>query len=218
VPRFPAGFTVAGLRASDDVARAVRAAAQIIRRAHLVTFGYALPGLLLIAGQPLDPAEIPGRIRRVLFWAGIRDWGGLAGYGMEDLRDIRMLGQGSVRIIAEAAVWRVAVIAAGQMTGSVAAPDSDRARRMMLPAGCVAMPLQAVAAWAVAERGMTTAGELLQLAPGVTGLPAELFSEWEMARELDLRRLAGGPGAMPRLPGLLRDLLAEVGDRRRERS
>jgi hypothetical protein len=211
----PSGYTAAGLRASDNVARAVRAAAQIIRQAYPVTFGHALPGLHLIAGQPLDPAELPGRVRGALSREGIRDWGGLADCGVQDLLGIRMLGTGSVRLIAEAAVWRVAVIALIERAGSPVVPDAAAARRAM-PPGCVAMPLQALAAWAVAERGMTTVGDLLALAPGMTGLPTEIASEWELARYMDLRRLAGGPSTTPQLPGLLRDLLAEIDERRRE--
>jgi Sigma-70, region 4 len=181
-----------------------------------VTFGHALPGLHLIAGQPLDPAELPGRVRGALSREGIREWGGLAGYGVQDLLAIRMLGTGSVRLIAEAAVWRVAVIALGERTGSPVAPDAAAPGRAMLPAGCVAIPVQALAAWAVVERGITTVGGLLALAPDLTGLPPEIASEWELARDTDLRRLAGGPPTMPQLPGLLRDLLAEVDGRRRE--
>jgi hypothetical protein len=129
----PAGYTAAGLRASDDAARAVRVAAQIIQQARPVTFAHALPGLHLIAGQSLDPAELPGRVRGALSREGIRDWGGLADCGVQDLLAIRMLGTGSVRLIAEAAVWRVAVIALAERPGSPVVPDAVAVSRAMPP-------------------------------------------------------------------------------------
>lgn len=211
-----AGYTAAGIRANDDVGQAVRAAAQIIRQAYPVSFGHALPALYLIADQALDTAELPGRVRGALSNQGIHDWGGLAGCGVQRLLEIPNLGMGAVRLITEAAVWRAAVIAAGEMAGSSAPQDPATGEPQTLPAGCIALPLQALAAWAVAERGIAMVGELLALGPDVTGLPADIAREWERAKNLDLRWLAGGPTATPQLPGLLHDLLNEVDDRRRE--
>lgn len=209
-----AGYTAAGVCASDNAGRAVRAAAQIIRQAYPAALADALPGLRLVADQELDPAELPGRVRSALSSQGIRDWGSLADCGVQRLLEVPNLGMGAVRLVTQAAVWRVAVIAASEMAGSSAMPDPVTASPGALPAGCVAIPLQALAAWAVTERGITTVGNLLALAPDVTGLPADIAGEWELARELDLRWLAGGPAAMPQLADLLADLLAQVDERR----
>jgi hypothetical protein len=210
------GYTPAGVRASENNARAVRAAAQIIRQAYPVSFGHALPGLNLIADQALDAAELPCRVRAALSSQGIHDWGGLAGCGVQYLLEIPNLGMGAVRLITEAAVWRVAVIAAGEMAGSFVREDPAPVKSQTLPGGCIAIPLQALAAWAIAERGMVMVGDLLALGPEVTGLLADVAREWELARNLDLRWLAAGPAAMPQLPGLLDELLNEVDERRRE--
>jgi hypothetical protein len=210
-----AGYTPAGVRANDNLTRAVRAAAQVIRQAYPASLEDALPGLHLAAGQPLGPAELPGRIRNALAGRGILDWGGLARCGVQDLLETPGLGMGAVRLITEAAVWRIAVIAAGELPGSSATMD-PAAGSQVPPGGCIAVPLRALAAWAYAERGITTVGGLLGLAPGVAGMPAEIAREWEHARDMDLRLLAGGPPPAPQLPALLRDLLAEVDERRRE--
>jgi hypothetical protein len=213
---IPVGYTPAGLRADPGMARAVRTAAFIILRAYPLALADALPGLQHLANQSLDRAELPTRIRTALAGNGIRDWGALADHGLQDLLNIRMLGRGSVRVITEAAAWRIAALAVGKVTGSFMVADSGRPRSALLPPGSVAIPLHALAAWAIAERGITTVGELLALVPDARSLPAEIASEWEQARELDLRQLAGGPSTLPYLPGLLRELLADLEERRRE--
>jgi Sigma-70, region 4 len=120
-------------------------------------------------------------------------------------------------LITEAAVWRVAVIAAGEMAGSSMTEDPAPVKPQTLPAGCIAIPLQALAAWTVAERGTVVVGDLMALGPDVTALPADIAREWELTPKLDLRWLAGGPSAVPQLPpGLLDDLLNEVDERRQE--
>jgi hypothetical protein len=78
-----------------------------------------------------------------------------------------------------------------------------------------ARALQVVAAWAVAERGAQVLGDLLTLAPGVTDLPPEVAEGWARVRQIGLRPLAGTELPDGDLAQLARDLLGEVGERRR---
>lgn len=52
--------------------------------------------------------------------------------------------------------------------------------------------LQVAAAWAVAEHGARSAGDLLAAVGGARELPPEVASAWSHIRGLDLRQLAGG--------------------------
>ena len=83
-----------------------------------------------------------------------------------------------------------------------------------LPADA-ARALQVAAAWAVAERGAQTLGELLTLAPGVGDLPPDVASSWNRIRELSLQSLAGTARADGDLSRLAQDLIDELDERRR---
>jgi len=83
-----------------------------------------------------------------------------------------------------------------------------------LPAAA-ARALQVIAAWAVAEHGASTLGDLLTLAPDVQDLPPDVARSWERIRQLDLRPLAGAALPDGDLPQLARDLLDELEERQR---
>ena len=83
-----------------------------------------------------------------------------------------------------------------------------------LPAA-VAKALEVMAAWAVAEHGARTLGDLLTLIPGMEVLPPDLTRSWDRIRQLDLRTLAGAAVPDGDLPQLARDLLDELEERRR---
>jgi Sigma-70, region 4 len=83
-----------------------------------------------------------------------------------------------------------------------------------LPAAAV-RALQVIAAWAVAEHGAQTLGDLLTLAPGVPDLPADVGRSWDRIRRVELETLAGAALADSDLPQLARDLLDELEERRR---
>ena len=72
-----------------------------------------------------------------------------------------------------------------------------------------------MAAWAVAEHGASTIGDLLTLAPDVQDLPPDVARSWERIRQLDLQPLAGTALPDGDLPQLARDLLDELEERRR---
>ncbi len=88
----------------------------------------------------------------------------------------------------------------------------------VMPAGlptAAARALQVMAAWAVAEHGASTIGDLLTLAPDVQDLPPDVARSWERIRQLDLQPLAGTALPDGDLPQLARDLLDELEERRR---
>jgi Sigma-70, region 4 len=95
-----------------------------------------------------------------------------------------------------------AVPAAGGMVTSVGLPP-DAARA-----------LQVMAAWAAAEHGAETLGDLLTPTCDVEDLPPDVARSWDRIRQLRLRLLAA---ALPDddLPRLARELLDELEDRRR---
>jgi Sigma-70, region 4 len=72
-----------------------------------------------------------------------------------------------------------------------------------------------MAAWAVAEHGARTLGDLLTLDPDVQDLPPDVARSWGRIRQLDLRLLAGAELSDGDLPQLARDLLDELEERRR---
>jgi hypothetical protein len=51
--------------------------------------------------------------------------------------------------------------------------------------------LKVVAAWAVAERGARTAGDLIASVGRTRGLPPEVAAAWDHIRQLDLRQVTG---------------------------
>ena len=83
-----------------------------------------------------------------------------------------------------------------------------------LPADA-AWALQIMAAWAVAEHGAQTLGDLLTLAPDAEDLPPDVARSWDRIRRLPLRLLAGAALPDGDLPQLARDLLDELEERRR---
>jgi hypothetical protein len=83
-----------------------------------------------------------------------------------------------------------------------------------LPAAA-AVALQVMAAWAVAEQGARTLGDLLTLAPRVEDLPPDVARSWDRIRQLDLPPLAGTALPDSDLPQLAHDLLGELEERRR---
>jgi hypothetical protein len=74
--------------------------------------------------------------------------------------------------------------------------------------------IQVVAAWAVAEQGAVTAGDLLAVPAATQGLPPDVTAAWDQVRDLDLRLLAGRMLPDAGLAGLAAELLAEVDQRR----
>ena len=79
----------------------------------------------------------------------------------------------------------------------------------------VARALHLVARWAVAERGASTFGDLLTLAPGIAELPPEVARSWDRIGQLGLQALTGTAPAGRGLPELAGRLLGEVADDRR---
>ena len=101
-------------------------------------------------------------------------------------------------------------------TGSL--PGCGGAGRPVTPAGLpadTARALQVMAAWAVAEHGARTLGDLLTLAPGVADLPPDVARSWDRLGQFGLRPLAGAALPDGDLPQLACDLLDEVEERRR---
>ncbi len=74
--------------------------------------------------------------------------------------------------------------------------------------------LQALAAWAQAERGARTLGDVLTLADGITYLPPDVTRAWELMTGTRLRFLADPPDEED-LPYLAEDLLQQIDQRRR---
>jgi hypothetical protein len=83
-----------------------------------------------------------------------------------------------------------------------------------LPADA-AKALEVIAAWAVAEHGARTLGDLLSLTPSIEALPPDFARSWDRIRQLDLRPLAGVALPDGDLQQLARDLLDELEERRR---
>ena len=79
----------------------------------------------------------------------------------------------------------------------------------------VTRALQLAARWAVAERGASTFGDLLTLAPGIAGLPPDVARSWDRIGQLDLHSLTGTALPGHDLPRLAGRLLGEVADDRR---
>ncbi|MGH3188907.1 MAG: hypothetical protein ACRDPY_09930 [Streptosporangiaceae bacterium] len=102
-------------------------------------------------------------------------------------------------------------------TGAQADADGrDLAAGAMQPTPVpeVTSSLRTVAAWAQAERGARTLGEVLALADGIVGLPPDVARAWELIAGTSLRSLAGPPDEKD-LPGLAEELLGRVEQRRR---
>lgn len=86
------------------------------------------------------------------------------------------------------------------------------------PAGLpatAATALRVMAAWAVAEHGASTLGDLLTLAPGVTDLPPDVARSWDASASSVSRPWPGAAVPDGDLPQLAWDLLDELEERRR---
>jgi len=79
----------------------------------------------------------------------------------------------------------------------------------------VARALRLAARWAVAEQGASTLGDLLTLAPGITGLPPDVARSWDRIGQLDLQSITGPAPTRRDLAQLAGRLLGEVADDRR---
>ena len=79
----------------------------------------------------------------------------------------------------------------------------------------LARALQLAARWAVAERGASTFGDLVTLAPGTAELPPDVARSWDRIGQLDLQSLTGPVPAGRDLPRLAECLFQEVADDRR---
>jgi hypothetical protein len=78
----------------------------------------------------------------------------------------------------------------------------------------VTAALRTLAAWAQAERGACTMGDVFALADGVVGLPPDVTRAWDVVAGTSLRSLAEPPDEKD-LPYLAEELLGQVGERRR---
>lgn len=104
--------------------------------------------------------------------------------------------------------------ACGSPEGAGECQDPGPASPPALPAE-VAGALQLAGRWAVAERGASTFGDLVTLAPGIAQLPPDVARSWDRIGQLDLRSLTGPVPAGRDLPQLAECLLQEVADDRR---
>jgi hypothetical protein len=97
-----------------------------------------------------------------------------------------------------------------------AAPDGREPGPRPLPvlAPGTMRAFQVVAAWAVAEQGARTAGDLSPLAAATRHLPPDVAAAWDHIRQLDLRLIAGPLLPDTGMAGLAGELLAEVDQRR----
>jgi hypothetical protein len=98
-----------------------------------------------------------------------------------------------------------------------AAPGGREPGRRPLPvlASETLRAVQVVAAWAVAEHGASTAGDLSMLASAPPELPPDVAAAWNHVRGLDLRLIAARLLPEASLAELAEELLAEVDQRRR---
>jgi hypothetical protein len=111
------------------------------------------------------------------------------------------------------------VIADLHLEGAGAVDEADGqgpAARVTQPAPLPELTgaLQAMAAWAQAERGARTLGDVLALADGIADLPPGITRAWELVAGTRLRSLADPPGE-EELPYLAEELLQQVDQRRR---
>ncbi len=130
----------------------------------------------------------------------------------ECLADLRNGGPKFVAAVRQAIIGFAAGTA---FLAGDAAPDDPKPGAPPLPALAPATlrALRLTAAWAVAEQGARSAGDLLAAVGRTRELPPEVASAWNHIRQLDLRQLAG-----PLLPdtspsGLAAELVAEVDQR-----
>jgi hypothetical protein len=101
-------------------------------------------------------------------------------------------------------------------TAGPVAPDGREPGIQPLPvvAPGTLRAVQVAAAWAVAEQGARTAGDLSTLAGRMRQLPPDVAAAWDHIRRLDLRQIAGPLLPDASLAALAGELLAEVDQRR----
>jgi hypothetical protein len=102
-------------------------------------------------------------------------------------------------------------------TAGDAAPGSREPGRPPLPVlgSDTLRAAQVAAAWAVAEQGARTAGDLSLLVSAATPLPPDVAAAWDHIRQLELCLIAGQMLPKASLAALAEELLAEVDQRRR---
>lgn len=115
-----------------------------------------------------------------------------------------------------------AVISDLQSAGNTATPDAGPAHRTDSTAAAtpalppdIAAALQVIAAWAIAERGARTLGDLLTLTPAAAGMPSDVARCFDRLTRLSLRPLAGPAEPEGNLTRLGEALLGEIDERRR---
>lgn len=204
----------------EDAGSAIDKAAAIVaeNRAHR-QFGEVLPGLATVGGEPITANTFPARVYNALARSDVRTWGELARMRPLDVREIRNLGIHAVHLVATAAVWRVLDLAQeltafGPLTAAerpLAALSSDEGT---VVAGYLAVPIRALAEWAVLDRDATLMGDILCLAPDLGWIPEELRAAWEQASELTLASLLS-PHRLPPPAELITRLLASLDERDR---
>ncbi|MGH8905490.1 MAG: hypothetical protein ACRD0K_03000 [Egibacteraceae bacterium] len=203
--------------AREDVQRAIDQAAAILVDNRSLPFGRMLPGLAMVGGEPIDQDVLPVRVYNALARNDVRTWGGLARMCPADLLAMRTLGIVYLRAVAAIALRRVLALALElTWSGLPSAQEEENASSSYGPAvaGYRAVPIHALAQWAVLERDATFLGDLLRLAPDLGPIPADLRAAWEQASRRRLAELFG-PRPLPRLAELVTRVLSTFDNRDR---
>jgi Sigma-70, region 4 len=77
----------------------------------------------------------------------------------------------------------------------------------------IAVAVQVVAAWGIAERGARTLRDLLTFAPAAAGMPPDVARSWDRLAQLSLRPLAGPAEPQGQVARLAEELLGETDER-----
>lgn len=181
------------------------------------------PTPLHALATPLRRLSGTGRFYNLLDRSGFASVEEVAATPEECLTDLPNGGPRFVAAVRQAISELAAGAAAlaGDATPDDTAPDGLEPGTRPLPAlePATLRALQVTAAWAVAEQGARSAGDLLAAVGRTRELPPEVASAWNHIRQLDLRQLAGPllpDTGVAGLAGLAAELLAEV-DQRRQR-
>jgi hypothetical protein len=162
---------------------------------------------------PLRRLTGGGRVYNVLDRSGFAFVEEVAATPDACLLDLRNSGPRLVAVVRQA----IGELAPGTaaLAGS-AGPGGQEAGPLSSPAlgPGIVRAIQVVAAWAVAEQGAATAGDLIAAGAAPLGLPPDVAAAWDQVRDLDLRLLAGRMLPDAGLAGLAAELLAEVDQRR----
>lgn len=162
---------------------------------------------------PLRRLSGNGRFYNLLDRSGFACVEEIAATPDECLLDLRNGGPRFVAAVRQA-ISGLTPDTASPAGGTAAAGREPGARQLPALAPGTLRALQVAAAWAVAEQGARTAGDLIAAVGETPELPPDVAAAWDRIRQLDLRQVAGPllPGAG--LAGLAGELLAEVGQRR----